>query len=329
MTHVRHRGRQPAPRRSSRPPTPASRWSWSPPTGRASLRGTGANQTTEQVRMFGEMADVPRRRSGARRPAAAPPGRGRRRGRRVPRARRRGGPARAVRCRRWAACAPQRPARCRRWSPGRHRPATAAGAPRAGVSCRRVRTRCPARRSPLGPAHRRGRRRRRRPAGAGARPSQARLAAAGRARRAGRAPAPNALRCYRLLLDGPRWAGEVAARRGRAATPRSARPVAALPRPRRRRRVDHPCLRAAAGPSVRSPSTGRCPPSRVEGRRRPGLAGALAGRGRPRSSRGLDAAAGCRGRADAARGRRRGEPQPYPRAGCCSSAPPARSVTST
>ena len=54
---------------SWRPPTPASPWSWSPPTGRPGMRGTGANQTTDQVGVFGRLRpdDGPRRARPGRR----------------------------------------------------------------------------------------------------------------------------------------------------------------------------------------------------------------------------------------------------------------------
>ena len=110
-----------------------------------------------------------------------------------------------------------------RWAPGRRPPGepTAAGAPGGPRAC-----------SPLGPAHRRGRGRRRRAAGAGA-GRAGRLAAARRAhqRVAHRRPTP--MRCYRLLLDGDLGRPGRAGRRLRPPDAVASGDPAARPRRRR------------------------------------------------------------------------------------------------
>ena len=209
-----------------------------------------------------------------------------------------------------------------RWTPGAGRRRRSAGPRRRGP--RDGADRAAAARA----AHRRGRRRRRRPAGAGAGRAGG-LAAARRADQRRRAPATNALRCYRLLLG-------TAARPTRSSGSWSSgtrRCPARSPGCSARDDVEVVARAGARASGRERPFRGR-PRRSARGRRRrrrttrPGSSdGATAdARGRPRQLDALLAAepgltpyevAG----AVAARAARR--------AGCWSSAPPARSATST
>ena len=285
--HVGHRGRQPAPGAASRRCTPASRWSWSPPTvptGCAARAPTRPPSRSASSAGWCRCIDVGRGRSRCRIVGDGPlhlnvqldeP--------LVP-------ADRWVRRRRSRRVDPRRPARPER-RPARPRP-----------------------------AHRRRRRGRRRAGAPGCSPRRP----AGRcspSRPAAPATARNALRCYRLLLDGDLGQQVRAGRRGRAPDAVPAGHPAAVARRRRGRR--HGGWTAAA----RSRWPGRSPtrsstapttrPGSRPGRTRTGRSAAqldalLAGGARPDAVR----RRGCgqpRGAARRPARRRCVEPDPRPR----------------
>ena len=249
----------------------------------ARLRGTGANQTTDQVGIFGAARAHARPRRAPRPAAPLAPG--------------------AARCTstssstsRWCPdgpldpASPPRPSRSAQSGPTR-------GPPRPCCSARARSwspATTPARRPGCSPS---------RPAGRCSPSPPA-------------APAPAPTRSAATGCSSTATLGREIERVVVFGHPTLSRPVTAL---LGRDDVEVVSVAAArpSGPSGRSPSTASVPAAAVDGLRRPGLARALARPPTPRSRRGLDRAAGRRGRAHAARGRRRRRAAPYPRAGCC------------
>ena len=265
----------------------------------ARLRGTGANQTTDQVGIFG-------RRWSPTVDVAAP--------------------ADAPRPRRLAPDGPctSTSSSTTRWSP------TTGGQPgrrpRSGPTRGERRRRPRSADAPRGrPAHRRGRRRRRRPARPGARRGR-RLAAAGRAeqRLAHRARTRSAATgcCSTATLGQPDRAGVVFGH------PTLSRPVHAAARPRRRRGLA-PGRRGASGPERPFPVAATFDAARAsDGPDDPGW---LDGVARPPTrdvGRRLDALLAAEGTTPYGVAGR-GQPSAARARGCWSSAPPARSATST
>ena len=251
--HLRHRRRQPAPGPARGRRTPACRWSRSPPTGPARLRGTDANQTTDQVGIFGRLVAGRRRR-----PTAVPPpvvGDD--------------GPLH-LNVQLDEPLVPDGPLACPDRSPTAEPRRRGEAEPEAELLA-------------AGSPHRRGGRRRRRARRPGCSPRTAGwplLAEPSSGARTG----ANALRCYRLLLDGD--LGRQVERVVVAGHPTLSRPVTRL-----LSRDDVEVRRHGAvgrrGPT-RSRGRGREPGRRR--RRRPGLAGrrgrtADASRGRASSTR--------------------------------------------
>ena len=292
--HVRHRRRQPAPRGARGRPRRACRWWSSPPTARRGCAAPVPTRPPTRSAIFGPLVDDPRPRPTA--PTRLRPG---------------AGPLH-LNVQLDEPLVPDD-----RWVPDVDAGASGRSEVRPAVHETVA----------LGPAHRRGGRRRRRAARADA----GRAGAAGRcspSRPAARAPAPTrsaATGCCSTATSARRIERVVVF--GHPTLSPAGQPAAG---PRRRRRCSTP---AAAGVWSERPFP-------VADRFSSGSAGGATSPTTPpgwrsgapptgRSRRQLDAAAGRRARPHAVRGGGRGQPRAAARRACWSSAPPARSATST